>query len=192
MSVLGASATSDQDPTLGVHLDPVATTPRSDTICDFHFAIFNLVSSHAAHRPRLRHLSFPSASRVRAFWLQTNAGSILLDCSADAPHRMAAEQLDWINLDAIWISHLRLDHCAGLAPFLFGIKWTKGIEQRQKPLRIFRCRGIGKLLKAVDEAHRHQLFEQPFAIEIHEIKCVLRSKAQQTNEAPNKNQSAPR
>jgi ribonuclease BN (tRNA processing enzyme) len=103
------------------------------------------------------------------FWLQTDAGSILLDCSADAPHRLAAENLDWINLDAIWISHLHLDHCAGLAPFLFGIKWAKGIEQRQKPLKIFGCQGIEKLLKAIDESHKYKLFEQPFAIEIQEI-----------------------
>lgn len=103
------------------------------------------------------------------FWLQTNAGSILLDCSADAPHRMAEENLDWINLDAIWISHLHLDHCGGLAPFLFGIKWAKGIGQRQKPLRIFGCQGIEKLLKAIDESHHYKLFEQPFPIEIQEI-----------------------
>jgi ribonuclease BN (tRNA processing enzyme) len=103
------------------------------------------------------------------FWLQTEGGSILLDCSADAPHRMAAEHLDWPNLDAIWISHLHLDHCAGLAPFLFGIKWAEGIKGRRKPLRIFGCEGIAKLLKAIDEAHHYRLFEQPFAIEIHEI-----------------------
>jgi ribonuclease BN (tRNA processing enzyme) len=103
------------------------------------------------------------------FWLQTDAGSILLDCSADAPHRMAAENLDWINLDAIWISHLHLDHCAGLAPFLFGIKWAKGIEQRQKPLKIFGCQGIEKLLKAIDKSHHYKLFEQPFPIEIQEV-----------------------
>jgi ribonuclease BN (tRNA processing enzyme) len=103
------------------------------------------------------------------FWLQTEAGSILLDCSADAPHRMAAENLDWINLDAIWISHLHLDHCAGLAPFLFGIKWAKGVAQRQKPLRIFGCAGIKKLLTAIDEAGQYKLFAQPFALEIHEI-----------------------
>jgi ribonuclease BN (tRNA processing enzyme) len=116
------------------------------------------------------------------FWLQTNAGSILLDCSADAPHRMAAENLDWINLDAIWISHLHLDHCAGLAPFLFGIKWAKGIGQRQKPLRIFGCQGIEKLLKAIDESHRYNLFEQPFEIEIQEI--ATGNKATQINLLP--------
>jgi ribonuclease BN (tRNA processing enzyme) len=103
------------------------------------------------------------------FWLQTNAGSILLDCSADAPHRMAEENVDWINLDAIWISHLHLDHCAGLAPFLFGIKWAEGIQKRKKPLKIFGCQGIQKLLKAIDETQSYKLFEQPFELEFHEI-----------------------
>jgi len=103
------------------------------------------------------------------FWLQTKSGSILLDCSAAAPHRMAQENLDWPNLDAIWISHLHLDHCAGLAPFLFGIKWAPGIVDRKKPLRIFGCEGVEKLLKAIDDADNYKLFEQNFAIEIHEF-----------------------
>src|SRR6266446_2655635 len=103
------------------------------------------------------------------FWLETEAGSILLDCGADAPHRMAQENLDWPNLDAIWISHLHLDHCAGLAPFLFGIKWTLGIERRQKPLKILGCEGIAKLLHAIDDAHHYKLFDQPFEVEVHEI-----------------------
>jgi ribonuclease BN (tRNA processing enzyme) len=104
-----------------------------------------------------------------AFWLETENGSVLLDCSADAPHRMAQENLDWINLDAIWISHLHLDHCAGLAPFLFGMKWAPGIDQRTKPLRIFGCEGIKKLLGAIDESHNYKLFKQRFGIEIHEV-----------------------
>jgi ribonuclease BN (tRNA processing enzyme) len=103
------------------------------------------------------------------FWLQTEAGSLLLDCSADAPHRMAQENLDWKNLDAIWISHLHLDHCAGLAPFLFGIKWAEGIGRRKKPLTIFGCSGIRKLLQTIDETHNYKLLEQPFPVEIHEI-----------------------
>lgn len=103
------------------------------------------------------------------FWLETNEGSVLLDCSADAPHRMAQENLDWPTLDAIWISHLHLDHCAGLAPFLFGIKWAPGIGDRKKPLRIFGCEGIEKLLKAIDDAQNYKLFDQSFAIEIHEF-----------------------
>jgi len=30
---------------------------------------------------------------------------------------MAQERVDWPNLDVIWISHLHLDHCGGLASF---------------------------------------------------------------------------
>jgi ribonuclease BN (tRNA processing enzyme) len=104
-----------------------------------------------------------------AFWLETSSGSLLLDCSADAPHRMAQENLDWMNLDAIWISHLHLDHCAGLAPLLFGIKWGRGINRRRKPLKIFGCEGITKLLKATDESSNYKLFEQPFPLEFHEF-----------------------
>ena len=103
------------------------------------------------------------------FWLKTDSGNILLDCSADAPHRMAEERLDWPNLDAIWISHLHLDHCGGLAPFLAGIKWAPGIDQRRKPLRIVGCEGIKKLLTSIDEAHHYNLFRQKFEVQLEEV-----------------------
>src|SRR5881398_1333561 len=103
------------------------------------------------------------------FWLQTNSGSILLDCSADAPHRMAAENLDWPNLDAVWISHLHLDHCGGLASLLFGLKWAPQTVKRRKPLKIFGCEGIKKLLRAIDDSNNYGLFAQPFPIELHEV-----------------------
>lgn len=114
--------------------------------------------------------SVPHPRRAAAaFWLETASGSILLDCSADAPHRMAQENVDWMNLDAIWISHLHLDHCAGLAPLLFGMKWAPGINRRQKPLKIFGCEGVTRLLQAIDESSNYKLFEQPFPLEFHEF-----------------------
>ena len=103
------------------------------------------------------------------FWLETEKGSILLDCSADVPHRMAEENLDWSNLDAIWISHLHLDHCAGLAPFLFGIKSAPLAQNRRKPLAIHGCAGIEKLLRVIDESRNYKLFEQSFPVNVHEI-----------------------
>ena len=104
-----------------------------------------------------------------AFWLQTEHGSLLLDCSADAPHRMAEENLDWPNLDAVWISHLHLDHCGGLAAFLFGVKHAPQTQARKKPLKIFACVGIEKLLKATDDSHSYKLFELPFPLEMQEL-----------------------
>ena len=104
-----------------------------------------------------------------AFWLETESGSLLLDCSGDAGHRMAEEGLDWTDLDAIWISHLHLDHCAGLAPFLAGLKWAPEAQTRTRPLKIFSCEGVEKLLRSIDDAHNYKLFKQNFPIEIQEF-----------------------
>jgi len=114
--------------------------------------------------------SVPHSQRASAaFWLETETGSILLDCSADAAHRMAQENLDWPNLDAIWISHLHLDHCGGLASLLFGVKWAPQTRTRRNPLKIFGCAGIENLLRAIDESNDYELLDQPFPIELHEI-----------------------
>jgi ribonuclease BN (tRNA processing enzyme) len=114
--------------------------------------------------------SVPHPERASAgFWLETETGSILLDCGADAPHRLAAESLEWQNLDAIWISHLHLDHCGGLASFLFGTKHAPQTQGRPKPLTIFGCRGTDKFLHAIDDANNYGLFDQPFSVELREI-----------------------
>jgi len=114
--------------------------------------------------------SVPHSQRASAaFWLETDDGSMLLDCSADAMHRMAQENLDWPNLDAIWISHLHLDHCGGLATLLFGMKHSPQTQARNKPLRIFSCAGVERLLKAIDESNDYGLFKQPFPLEIREF-----------------------
>ena len=114
--------------------------------------------------------SVPHPKRAAAgFWLQAESESLLLDCGADAAHRMAQEKLDWPNLDAIWISHLHLDHCGGLASFLFGLKWAPQTHTRQKPLRIFGSQGIGNLLKSIDESNNYRLFDQTFPIELREL-----------------------
>lgn len=114
--------------------------------------------------------SVPHSQRASAaFWLQTESGSVLLDCSSDAAHRMAQENLDWANLDAIWISHLHLDHCGGLATLLFALKHSPQTQDRRKPLKIFTCQGVERLLKAIDEANDYRLFKPPFPVELREL-----------------------
>ena len=114
--------------------------------------------------------SVPHPQRASAaFWLETDGGSMLLDCSADAMHRMAEENLEWRHLDAIWISHLHLDHCGGLASLLFGMKHSPQTQMRNKPLSIFSCAGVERLLKAIDESNDYGLFKQPFPLEIREF-----------------------
>jgi ribonuclease BN (tRNA processing enzyme) len=114
--------------------------------------------------------SVPHPERAAAaHWLQTAGGSLLLDCSAAAIHRMAQEGLDWANLDAIWISHFHLDHVGGLAPFLFGAKYAPQTQDRRKPLRVYGPRGLGKLFRAFDWANDYGLAKQPFPLELREI-----------------------
>ena len=113
--------------------------------------------------------SVPHAQRAGpAFWLETETSSILLDCSADATHRMAQENCDWPNLDAIWISHLHLDHCGGLAALLFGMKHAPQTQTRKKALKIFGCDGVKRLLIATDTANDYGLFRQPFPLDVND------------------------
>ena len=93
----------------------------------------------------------------------------MLDISADAAHRMAQEQLDWPNLDAIWISHFHLDHMGGIVPFLFGSKWAPQTQSRTKPLRIFGPNGFRRIIDAVNDSNNYELLKQPFPVEIVEV-----------------------
>lgn len=117
--------------------------------------------------------SVPHAKRSSSgYWLETTGGTILLDCSPSSIQRMAEEKLDWANLDAIWISHFHLDHCGGLAPFLFGIKHAPATQERAKPLRIFGGVGLRDLVEKFDAAGNYRLFDQRFPVEIVEVEAL--------------------
>lgn len=119
--------------------------------------------------------SVPHPDRASsAHWVETSAGSVLLDISADAAHRMAQEQLDWPNLDAIWVSHFHLDHLGGLPTFLFGSKWAPQTQSRTKPLRIFGPAGLERIMRAINESNHYPLFDQPFPMQIIEVPPATR------------------
>lgn len=103
------------------------------------------------------------------YWVESDSGTMLLDCSASALHRMAQENLDWANLDAIWVSHFHLDHIGGLAPYLFATKHAFATHERRKPMRIFGAAGLRKLIDTINSAGDYNLFKQPFPLEIIEI-----------------------
>lgn len=107
-----------------------------------------------------------------AFWLETSGGSILLDCSPSSIHRMAEEGLDWANLDSIWISHFHLDHCGGLAPFLFSLKHAPQTHERTKPLTIFGGAGLRSLIESFNAAGNYRLLQQRFPVEIVEVTAL--------------------
>ncbi len=114
--------------------------------------------------------SVPHPARSSAaHWLEARGGTLLLDISAASVHRMAQEKLDWVNLDAVWVSHFHLDHLGGLFPFLFGTKHAPDTQARRKPLRIYGPRGLCKLFDAFDTAGDYNLLKQPFPVEIREV-----------------------
>jgi ribonuclease BN (tRNA processing enzyme) len=117
--------------------------------------------------------SVPHAQRASAgFWLETLSGTLVLDFSADTSHRLAEEELDWANLDAIWLSHFHLDHLGGLAPFLFGTKHGPSTQKRTKPLFVYGPEGFKSILAAVDNSYNYGLMKQPFPLELIEVKAA--------------------
>ena len=106
------------------------------------------------------------------FWLDTGNGKVLLDIGPDTPHRMAREQLDWPELDAIWVSHFHLDHFGGLPPFLFSLRWAPQTANRTKPLRLIGPHGLRSLLETINDANNYRLFNQNFPVEVVELKAA--------------------
>jgi ribonuclease BN (tRNA processing enzyme) len=114
--------------------------------------------------------SVPHPARAASgYWLDTGDDKLLLDVGSDTPHRLAQEQLDWPNLDAIWISHFHWDHMAGLPPLLFGMKWAPQTSNRRKPLRVYGGPGLRQVLEGINTANNFQLCGQQFAVEITEV-----------------------
>ncbi len=114
--------------------------------------------------------SIPHPKRSSSgYWLETTGGTVLLDLSASVPLRMAQEGLNWAELDAVWISHFHLDHCAGISPFLAGTKHAGNMKDRKKPLRFFGPTGIAKLIAEFNSVNNYRLLEQPFPVEIIEV-----------------------
>lgn len=114
--------------------------------------------------------SVPNPTRASSgYWLETSGGTVLLDFSASTIHRMAAEDLDWPNLGAVWISHFHLDHCGGLAPFLAGTKHATEMKGRKTPLQIFGPPGLKRLVEKFDQVNDYRLMQQPFPVEVIEI-----------------------
>ena len=103
------------------------------------------------------------------YWLQAANGKILLDLSATAFHRMAEEDLEWWDIDSIWISHFHLDHCAGIAPLLFAARSAPAMKGRRKPLKFFGAPGLRRLIQHFDDAGNNKLLDLHFPIEIVEI-----------------------
>ena len=94
---------------------------------------------------------------------------MLLDAGADAPHRLAEERLDWIKLDAVWISHYHWDHFAGLPALIFGLKSATKVHERTKRLTLFGGKGFRDLLHSINSVNSFKLLDQTFPVDVVEV-----------------------
>jgi len=117
--------------------------------------------------------SVPHPKRASSsYWLETVEGTrVLLDAGADAPHRLAEERLNWMELDAVWISHYHWDHFAGLPALIFGLKSATKVQRRTKKLTLFGGKGFRNLLYSINAVNSFKLLDQTFPIEIVEVSC---------------------
>lgn len=82
---------------------------------------------------------------------------------------MARYEVDWQNLDAIWISHFHMDHVGGIGPLLAGTKHAPEMQQRTKPLTLYGPQGFEKLFNSISSVRDYKLREQPFPLNIVEV-----------------------
>jgi ribonuclease Z len=99
-------------------------------------------------RPHPEHAGPSTAIVAGGRWFVVDAGR-------GATLRIAATDLDYAKLGAVFITHLHSDHTSGL-PDLFTTSWQFG--RKSAPLQLYGPRGIGRLAHAMREF---------FAVDIH-------------------------
>src|SRR6478672_8828716 len=107
--------------------------------------------------------SWPNPGRAHSgYLLESGNGTLLVDCGPGVLSRLR-ERSSWPNVDAIVISHLHLDHCGDLVPWLWGhligpVAGTRGPELWLPP------HGLGRLLSFAPV----ELFERVFPLRSYE------------------------
>lgn len=81
--------------------------------------------------------------------------TILVDLGPGIMGQLLKLGIDMDEIDAIFLSHFHLDHCAELAPFLFAVKYPE--FTRKKKLILFGGPGLRDWLAGVSRAFGHTI-----------------------------------
>ena len=107
--------------------------------------------------------AIPTTSRnPSAQVLVANGHHFLIDCGEGTQFQLRKLHINFMKIEAVFISHMHGDHVFGLFPLLS----TLGLYGRQTPLKIYAPRPFGEIL----EYHlRYFDSELPYAVEWEEV-----------------------
>jgi ribonuclease BN (tRNA processing enzyme) len=100
--------------------------------------------------------AWPNPGGAHAGYLiESDGGRLLLDCGPGVLSRLRLDGR-WPHLDAIVISHLHLDHCGDLVPWVWGA--LAGHADGERPELYLPPGGLGRLTAFADEDQFGEVF----------------------------------
>jgi len=104
--------------------------------------------------------SWPNPGRAHSGYLfESDGGTLLVDCGPGVLARLR-ERDPWPKVDAIVISHLHLDHCGDLVPWLWLSQHLTDPEAHlRRPTLWLPPHGLGRLLAFASAEHFMRVFE---------------------------------
>lgn len=111
----------------------------------------------------------PNRRRGNAGYLVESAGrSYLMDSGSGTIGRLALRGLPVHDLDALFYTHLHLDHTADLFPILFALRNAGGLH-RERPLPIYGPPGFLRFFHALMEVYGSWVVSPAYQFEVMEL-----------------------
>ena len=112
----------------------------------------------------------PSPKRVSSgYFLQTDFQNFLLDTGTGCLHNLAKSGMNYLDIDAIFYTHLHVDHVADLVTFLFALK-NDPLSNRTKDLYLYGPVGFAGYFEKLKDLYGDTIANHKFEIKIIELK----------------------
>lgn len=90
------------------------------------------------------------------YLLELSGSKLLLDCGSGTTWKLARSDINYLDIDHIFLSHLHPDHTGDLVPFLFATRYAYGSpygSKREKPLCLWGGQGLTDFFEALKSAY---------------------------------------
>ncbi|MBS3741754.1 MAG: ribonuclease Z [Candidatus Cloacimonetes bacterium] len=100
--------------------------------------------------------------------LEINRKLILIDCGTGILHTITKTDYDYKDIDAIFITHLHLDHINDFPALLFALKNDPACH-RNRDIQAFGPTGLKEYYKKIKELHGETVVSENYKVEIQEM-----------------------